>query len=489
MSFWTLDRVRAALRDEALDGSVLPGGQEPLTGVSTDTRSIRPGDVFVALEGERFDAHDFLPDAVARGAAALVVSDPARASGTGRPVIPVRDTEVALGALGRYRRRAWRGTVVAVAGSNGKTTTRELVRGALAGAFEVYATTGNLNNQVGVPLSLLAIPDAAHLAVIEVGTSAPGEVERLRRLVEPDLALVTSIGEEHLEGLEDLEGVLREESAIYRDAGLAIAPASQPEVGRAARGLARQTIEAGLDAGDVRPDRWGLDSEGRGWAEFGDVRLVMSIRGLHNLRNAMLAMAVARACGVAPDVAVRGIAAVAPVAMRGAWRTLGSLTLINDTYNANPASMREAIALVDALESPKPRVLVLGSMRELGARSAALHDDVAARALASRATIVAGLGDLATALRARSASGDRRVITADDIEALWAALGPRLPHDAIVLLKASRGVRLERLVPYLEAWAGAGSPAPAVVEGQRDDHDEGHGPDAAVRATSPVPDP
>jgi UDP-N-acetylmuramoyl-tripeptide--D-alanyl-D-alanine ligase len=264
------------------------------------------------------------------------------------------------------------------------------------------------------------------------------------------VAVVTSIGEEHLEGLGDLEGVLREESALFRGVELAVAPASQPDVGRAARSLARQTIEAGLDGGDLRPDDWGLDAEGRGWAQFGDQRLVLQVRGVHNLRNAMLALAVARGCGVLLDVAVRGVAVVAPLDMRGAWRSLGSLTLINDAYNANPASMREAIALLEALPADRPRVLVLGSMRELGAQSAALHEEIARRAVASSATLVAGIGDFVAPLRAAAGSANGRVLTAPDVDDLWPSLAAHLPANAIVLLKASRGVRLERLVPHLE---------------------------------------
>jgi UDP-N-acetylmuramoyl-tripeptide--D-alanyl-D-alanine ligase len=449
MSFWTLDRVRHALTSVA--AGPLVAGSSALGGVSTDTRSVAPGDLFVALRGERFDAHDFLADAVARGAAALVVEHPARTTGLARPVFTVRDTTEALGALGAYRRQAWGGTVVAVAGSNGKTTTKELIRHALDGVLTVHATQGNLNNQVGVPLTLLAIPDAADVAVVEIGTNHPGEVGLLRRLVSPDVSLVTSIGEEHLEGLGDLAGVLREESAVFRDVSLAIVPAAHPDVGVAARSLARETIEAGLDSGDVRPDRWGVDAEGRGWAEFGDARLVLQLRGVHNLRNAMLAFAVARACGVPRDEAVSGLSRGQPLVMRGAWERLGELTLINDAYNANPASMREAIALLGALPAPHQRVLVLGGMRELGARTPELHRAVARYALDSRADLIAGIGEFAQAL---SADGnDGRVLTAADVDELWPLLRSRLARDAVVLLKASRGVKLERLVPLLKRWA------------------------------------
>lgn len=461
MSFWTLERVGQALRGAragaAFPGGPFPGGRQALGAVSTDTRAIREGDVFVALRGERFDAHDFLPEAVSRGAAALVVSDLRRASGLGRPVFGVGDTLTALGALGAFRRRAWNGTVIAVAGSNGKTTTKELIRAALEGAYTVHATQGNLNNQVGVPLTLLAVPDAADVAVVEVGTNRPGEVAILREIVAPDVSVVTSIGEEHLEGLGDLEGVLREEAAVFRDVEVAVTPASQPEVGRAARALARQTVEAGLATGDVRPDEWGVDAEGCGWARFGETRLALRVRGEHNLRNAMLAMAVARACGVAPDLAAHGIASVAALEMRGVWRALGTLTLINDAYNANPASMREAIALLDALPVDRPRVLVLGSMRELGAHAVALHEEIATRALASGAALVAGIGDFVAPLRAAAGGvANGRVLTAPDVDELWPLLESRLPRNAIVLLKASRGIRLERLVPYLERFVRSG---------------------------------
>ena len=451
MMHWTLDRVAQALRGELQPGA-RTGGTVPLGGVSTDTRNIATGDVFVALRGERFDGHDFLSQAVAAGASALVVDDPARAAGSGVPAFHVSDTTRALGALGRWWRETWGGTVVAVAGSNGKTTTKELTRAALATSLDVYATTGNLNNQVGVPLTLLRMPSTTEIAVVEVGTSVPGEVEILRRLVNPNVSVVTSIGEEHLEGLGSLEGVLNEEAAIYQGVDLGIAPMAQPEIGRAARTRARRVIEAGLDAGDVKPDSWGMNSDGRGWARFGAATLTMQVAGAHNLRNAMLALAVSRACGVADEAAIGGIGSVQPLDMRGRWVTSGDLTIINDAYNANPASMREAITLLDSLEGGRPRVLVLGTMRELGPQAPALHEEIATRALSSGVDLVAGIGDFVAPLTARTAQG-KEVVTATDVPELWTALASRLPRNAIVMLKASRGVRLERLVPLLEEWS------------------------------------
>jgi UDP-N-acetylmuramoyl-tripeptide--D-alanyl-D-alanine ligase len=450
--FWTLDRVAAALGDST-QGAV-PRGGESLRAVSTDTRSVSPGDLFVALRGERFDAHDFLATAVDAGAAALVVSDARRAASLGVPVFEVDDTLVALGRLGRYWRRAWGRIVVGVAGSNGKTSTKELLKAALGTTREVTATIGNLNNLIGVPLTLLAIPPSAELAVVEMGTNTPGEIAALRAIVEPDITVMTSIGEEHLEGLGDLAGVLREESFAFDGVRLAIVPANQPEIATAATGRAQRVVRAGLDDGDVRADRWSIDADGSGVIVVEGVEVRPPVRGAHNLRNAMLALAVARALGVTMEDAARGIAAMSQPSMRTAWSTLGRATLINDAYNANPGSTRAALDLLASAGGGRQRVAVLGTMRELGAQGDRLHAELAQRAIDSGVEIVAGVGDFATALH-RANGGDGRVVTAPDVDELWALLQPRLAPDAVVLLKASRGVRLERMVPLLEAWATA----------------------------------
>jgi UDP-N-acetylmuramoyl-tripeptide--D-alanyl-D-alanine ligase len=235
--FWTLDRVAAALGDTG--GRRHPRGPVELSGITTDSRKIQPGQLFVALAGENFDGHDYLESAIDQGAGAVVVS---RAGEDLRvPVYRVDDTLVALGQLANYYRRSWGGPVVMVAGSNGKTTTKDLIRAALSNAMRVHATTGNLNNRIGVPLTLLSTPPSSEIAVVEAGTNLPGEVAMLRDIMDPDISVVTSIGEEHLEGLGDLEGVLREESAAFEGVRIAVVPAAQPEVGAAARGTAQES--------------------------------------------------------------------------------------------------------------------------------------------------------------------------------------------------------------------------------------------------------
>lgn len=484
MSFWTLDRVAEALGSSgmtesgaavargtvgdateigaagtarAIDGTgavrtSVAAGKAPPGNVSTDTRSLKAGDVFVALRGDRFDGHEFLDAAVSSGAGALVVDSAEAASVYSVPVFVVADTLLALADLARYRRRAWGGVVVAIAGSNGKTTTKDLTRAALEVGHRVHATSGNFNNRIGVPQTLLALPNDATVAVVEVGTNLPGEIAILRDICEPNVAVITSIGEEHLEGLKDLEGVLREEIEIARGVPLLIAPSAHPEVARAAASLAGRIVVAGLDEGDLHADSWSVDADGRGVLVVNGVEVRPVVRGRHNLRNTMLALAVAREFEISMEQAAAGISSMPLPNMRVSWQIHGRLTLINDAYNANPPSVRAALDLLEGADGERQRVAVLGSMLELGDESSRLHDEIVGIALSGKADVVAAVGLMADAVQ-RVAAADERVVTAGDVEELWPRLAERLEPDAVVLLKGSRGARLERLVPHLTAWA------------------------------------
>jgi UDP-N-acetylmuramoyl-tripeptide--D-alanyl-D-alanine ligase len=450
-TFWTLDRVADALA-QVPGAALLPRGRSPIARVWTDSRTVGPGDLFVALSGPKFDAHDFLAQAAQSGAAAVVVSRPEAAAGLGVPTFVVGDTLVALGALARYRRRTWGRPVVGIVGTNGKTSTKELVRAALGETFRVHATEANYNNLVGVPLTIFALPDDAEIAVVEMGTNRPGEVARLRAIAEPDIGVVTSVAEEHLEGLGDLNGVLREELSGVDGTGVAVVPASQPEVVAAARRRATRVVSTGLDAGDLRPWRWGIDLDGKGWLEIEGVEVRPAVRGVHNLRNAMLALAVARECGVSFENAARGIASMREPPMRVNFQRVGRATVINDAYNSNPGSARAALELLEHAGRGRQRVAVLGSMLEMGAHAPRLHREVAEAALRAPIEVVAGVGDFADALSALSAD-PKRVVTATGVEELWDQLVSRLRADAVILLKGSRGVRLERLVAPITEWA------------------------------------
>jgi UDP-N-acetylmuramoyl-tripeptide--D-alanyl-D-alanine ligase len=450
-SFWTLDRVADALAIVP-GAALLPRGPRALARIWTDSRTVAPGDLFVALSGPKFDAHDFLSQAVQSGAGAVVVSRPENAAGLGVPTFVVGDTLVALGALARFRRRAWGRAVVGIVGTNGKTSTKELIRAALGSTFRVHATEGNYNNLVGVPLTIFALPDEADIAVIEMGTNQPGEIARLRAIAEPDVGVVTSVAEEHLEGLGDLNGVLREELSGVDATRVAVVPASQPEVVAAAHGRATRVVSAGLDAGDLRPSRWGIDPDGAGWLEIEGVEVRPAVRGVHNLRNAMLALAVARECGVSFENAAFGIASMRVPPMRVTFQQVGRATVINDAYNSNPGSARAALELLEHAGRGRQRVAVLGSMLEMGAHAPRLHREVAETALRGPIEVVAGVGEFADALSLLAADQER-VVTAAGVEELWGRLVSRLRPDAVILLKGSRGVRLERLVAPITEWA------------------------------------
>ena len=449
MNYWTLDRIAQALVD-AIDTRPTQDPGE-LQGITTDSRAVKRGQIFVALVGEHFDGHDFIDSAVEKGASAIVVSKPPEKD-PGVAIFRVPDTLVALGQLGNAWRRAWGGPVVLVAGSNGKTTTKDIIRAALSRTMKVHATTGNLNNRIGVPLTLLAIPSSCEIAVVEAGTNLPGEVGMLRAIIDPDISVVTSVGEEHLEGLGDIEGVLREEIAAFDGVRIAVAPSSQPEIAAAARDRAIEVVTAGLDEGDVKADSWSIEPNGIGTIALGDVRLRLPLRGIHNMRNAMLSFAVSRACGVSDEAAAAGIAAMPQPKMRTAWEQLGQVTLINDAYNANPGSTRAAIELLQAVGNDRQRVMVLGTMRELGEASDRCHDEISRMAITSGADVIAGVGEYAKSF-ARVAPNDKRLVLSATVPELWAKLSPRIKPNAVILLKASRGVQLEQLVPQITTWA------------------------------------
>ena len=449
-AFWTRSRVAAAL--ESLAAIHLPRGDEAYGRVCTDTRSVQAGDLFVALVGERFDAHHFVSEAVAKGATGVVVSrDVGR---TGVPTYVVGDTLGALGALGTYRRLAWGGPLIAVVGSNGKTSTKELLRAALSSRYEVHATEGNLNNLVGAPLTLLALPDAAEIAVVELGTNHPGEIARLRAIARPNATVVTWIAEEHLEGLGDLAGVLREELAACEDVELAVVPAAQPDVCEAARSRASRVVSAGVGAGDLRADAVTLDAAGRSRLTVNGVAVDVPFAGAHNAGNAMLAIAMAKEAGIPVDAAAEGLRSgrIALPPMRAHVERHGRITLINDAYNANPASVREALGLLAAVGAGRQRIALLGTMLELGAHSERLHDAVLRAALAGPVDLVVGIGEFAAAID-RLPARDARAVTAPDPEHGWRAAASRATPDAAILIKGSRGMRLERAVPHIVAWA------------------------------------
>ena len=445
VTVWDSERVASAL------GASGPRGLR-FSGVSTDTRHLTPGALFVALQGDRFDAHAFLDQAKAQGAAAAVVRQ-----GTppvqGLPFFEVPDTLVALGLLARARRRLLPpgSPVVGVTGSSGKTSTKEMIRAVIATTYRVHATGGNLNNLVGVPLTILAAPDDADALVIEAGASIPGEIPRLRSVIEPTIAVISNVGYAHVAGFGSLAGVMQEKLALADGARVAVVGTDPPELAVEARRRARTVVAGTGPEADVRPEIAELDDGGHPRLTWRGHTVTLPVVGFHQIENALIALAVGREVGADPARAVAALAGVRLPGGRGAMLELGGLTVIDDTYNANPGSLHWAVKFAHwlAQRRGRPLAVVVGSMLELGPESARLHALAAAEIAALAPAVVAAVGEFVPAFEPHRAALGRRLVMAPDVDALGPRLKAALRGDEIVLLKASRGVALERVLPHL----------------------------------------
>jgi UDP-N-acetylmuramoyl-tripeptide--D-alanyl-D-alanine ligase len=445
MTSWTAARVRAAL-----DLAQAKDDEVAFTAVLTDSRALAPGALFVALVGDRFDGHDYLEAAAAAGATGAVVRRRTRVP-PGLLAFEVPDTLEAFGRLARARRRELSGPVVAITGTNGKTSTKEMLAAVLGTRYRVYATRANLNNLVGVPLTILEAPPETEALVVEAGANLPGEIPRYRTIIEPSLTIVTNAVEGHLEGFGSLAGVITEKLVLTRDVPLAIVGTQPPALAEGARRLARAVRTAGLESADLTPDRVELGSDARPTLTFGAARFTLAARGLHQADNATRVWAVVEALDLDREAAARALERFALPAGRGELLQQGGLTILNDCYNANPQSFRAAIGTAKSLRNGRRLVFIAGTMRELGADASALHAEIA-RALVELAPDVLGaVGEFVPALAPYAAGLGERLVTAEDPVALGPLIAARLQGGEVIVLKASRGVALERILPALVA--------------------------------------
>jgi UDP-N-acetylmuramoyl-tripeptide--D-alanyl-D-alanine ligase len=429
-------------------GRVLrPGGAGPLC---TDSRALRAGDWFVALRGPRFDGHDFVGAAWAAGAGVIVDHVPADLAG---PCVAVDDTRRALQDVARTVREAFRGPVVGLTGSAGKTTTRALCALALGGSFRVHATEGNLNNDIGLPLTLVATPPEATALVLELGTSSPGEIAALAAIATPTVRLVVNVGPAHLEELGGIEGVAREKCALFdsaRPGDVCVVNEDDEWLRDAVLPAATRRLSFGTAAScDVRlvsadVDATDLTTRAVYEGAFGTRAVRLGVPGAHVALDGAAAVAVAMALGVPAADAVDALARYAPVGMRQRIeRTASGVVVVNDTYNANPTSVRAS--LVALRDLPGRRVAVLGDMLELGADEDGWHREVLEFALSLALDRVVVCGPR----MARNAPVGVEV--AADVDAVAKDLGATLRPGDSVLVKGSRGARMERVVAALLA--------------------------------------
>ena len=448
--------MREWLRESSVREAIgfAPGGDDrEFSQVSTDTRQLAPGALFVALAGERFDGHDFLEAARAGGAVAAVVRR-GTAPVADLALLEVEDPLRAYGRIARARRRALAGPVVAITGTNGKTSTKEMVAAALRTRYRTHATRANLNNLVGVPQTILEAPLDAEALVVEAGANLPGEIARYREMIEPDLTIVTNAAAGHLEGFGSLAAVVAEKLSLTAGVRVALVGLEPPDLaaGARARGASR-VVTVGLAGADVAPEELTLLPDGRSRVRVDGRTFVLPLLGAHQAGNALFAWGVARETGLDLDAVARALEAVTLPGGRGEILTAGGLTIINDCYNANPASFRAAIDLARRIRGDRPLVFVAGTMRELGAEAGRMHHEIAEALVALGPDLLAVVGDFVPALAPWADALGDRLLCAADAPSLAEPLARRLTGSELVILKASRGVALERILPAITSRA------------------------------------
>jgi len=451
----------------------------PIARVHTDTRSVAKGDLFVALQGDRFDANHLLLEAQAQGAAAVLCRAGLneRQLPPGLPRIEVPDTQAALGQLARAWRQQFALPLIAVTGSNGKTTVTQMVASILqahAPGDESLATQGNLNNEIGVPLTLLRLRAHHRFAVVELGMNHPGEIAALAALAQPTVALVNNAQREHLEFMHTVDAVAMENGAVLSalgHQGCAVFPLDDTYTGLWQRlagerpmlgfGTGATGNAVAIESADWREGAWVVKARANIGGKTTVLRYRLAIAGLHNVHNSLAAAACALAAGIPSTAVERGLEAFLPVKGRSRAFALAlpqrTVTVVDDTYNANPDSVRAACEVLRDL--PGPRLLVLGDMGEVGSQGPHFHAEAGSYAHSLGIERLLAVGELSQSAADSFAAAGGAAQHFATVDALCAALAPALDAAASVLVKGSRFMRMERAVVALQAIAAAPSAA------------------------------
>ncbi len=447
---------------EAVNGTLLGEFNDLDAGVSevsTDSRSIQPGCLFIPLEGERFDGHSFINSALESGAAGCLTARERENYLPGRFYIKVRSTQRALWELARYYKKLFPIPFVAITGSVGKTTTKDMVAAVLGARFRVHKTEGNFNNDIGVPLTLLKLEKTHQVCVVEMGMDHAGEIDYLGRLVEPDMALITNIGDAHIENLGSRENIFKAKCEIFphlKEDGLAILNGDDPMLTTLQSALPQRTVFVGGGEG-LDYTACDLNSDGAGHLNCrvktprSQFEADIPALGSHMIYPTLMAAAVGEALGMAPDEIVRGIGAFLPTKMRmNIIRCKGDIVILNDAYNANPQSMRAAAAVLGDAGQKRRKVAVVGDMKELGPGSEQFHRAVGGYFAQSGANRLIAIGDLARFMA--EGAKDAGLEQADyfpTLDAAKNALSREVRAGVTILVKASRSMAFEKIVDFL----------------------------------------
>jgi UDP-N-acetylmuramoyl-tripeptide--D-alanyl-D-alanine ligase len=436
-------------------------------GVSTDTRTLTPGNLFIALAGENFDGHDCLAQAAEQGAAGLVIRTDAAeklaALPEGVPAIGVPDTLRALGDIARDWRRRFPVPVLAITGSSGKTTTKEMVAAIASRTRTILRTEGNLNNRIGLPLTLLGLHGSHELAIVEMGTNSPGEIAALASIARPDIGLITNIGPAHLEGLGSLEAIREEKGSLFETMagqGTAILNQDDPAIALLAWRWPGKRVTFGLGSGALVAAR-GIEPAGPEGVRFRlvidgiETPVFLHAPGGHNVMNALAAAAAAWALGFGRHEIAAGLAAFRPVPGRSEIRRLGNgAYLIIDAYNANPASVREAIRTLQGLRGGGDASVILGDMLELGEQAEALHREIGELLAEAEIREIFLKGELTRAVAdgaIRQGFPAERITFFENPEEVLSSLRPWLKKDDWILIKGSRKMKMEAVAEKIIA--------------------------------------
>ncbi|MDI6791840.1 MAG: UDP-N-acetylmuramoyl-tripeptide--D-alanyl-D-alanine ligase [bacterium] len=451
---------------KAVQGELIAGsGRAEIKAIGTDTRCMSPGETFIALKGENYDGHRFVKEALARGSQGIIISDPEAASGIQNQMrqdqflVKVKDTTLALGKIGRFCRNRYDMPVVAITGSNGKTTTKDMLASILGQERRVVKSEANFNNQIGVPLTLFKISKETEGVVLELGTNHPGEIAYLAEMSSPSHGIITNIGEAHLEYFKTKEGVAKAKAELLENLGgegTAILNGDDHYLARMAKDFQGRLITFGFEEGnwiravDIREYPGKVEGKLIGPVE---IEISLPLPGRHNIYNALGAAAAGLILGIKPESVKEGLAGASLAKYRMEILELGSVIVIGDCYNANPSSMRVAIDTLVGLPRRGRKVLVMGDMLELGGDGEMLHRQIGRYLVAAGCDFLVTVGELAAIAAGEAVAVGmkaKNVLSLSCNEEATDRLQKILKDDDTVLIKGSRKIKMEEILTALK---------------------------------------